>query len=141
MVITVTFPRVYADLMIVLPPIRYICFPNALCSPPAGHDKLMAVTQQQLLFAELRDTFARRLTNHLNNVFVHQVTRTDVAPGCLLVVRSHDFQTIMFPRFTSCRPESAGISQVLCSLKEHYYNCNLTYRLTKCSKYTIVFCK
>lgn len=34
----------------------------------------MAVTQQQLLFAELRDTFARRLTNHLNNVFVHQVT-------------------------------------------------------------------
>uniref|UniRef100_A0A8C4F461 Exocyst complex component 1 n=1 Tax=Dicentrarchus labrax TaxID=13489 RepID=A0A8C4F461_DICLA len=39
-----------------------------------GHEKLMAVTQQQLLFAELRDTFARRLTNHLNNVFVHQVT-------------------------------------------------------------------
>uniref|UniRef100_A0A672HCS8 Exocyst complex component 1 n=1 Tax=Salarias fasciatus TaxID=181472 RepID=A0A672HCS8_SALFA len=37
-----------------------------------GHDKLMAVTQQQHLFAELRDTFARRLTNHLNNVFVHQ---------------------------------------------------------------------
>ncbi|XP_033478013.1 exocyst complex component 1 isoform X2 [Epinephelus lanceolatus] len=37
-----------------------------------GHDKLMAVIQQQLLFAELRDTFARRLTNHLNNVFVHQ---------------------------------------------------------------------
>ncbi|KAM8874195.1 exocyst complex component 1 isoform 1-T1 [Spinachia spinachia] len=37
-----------------------------------GHDKLAAVTQQQLLFAELRDTFARRLTNHLNNVFVHQ---------------------------------------------------------------------
>uniref|UniRef100_A0A8C4GRU9 Exocyst complex component 1 n=1 Tax=Dicentrarchus labrax TaxID=13489 RepID=A0A8C4GRU9_DICLA len=37
-----------------------------------GHEKLMAVTQQQLLFAELRDTFARRLTNHLNNVFVHQ---------------------------------------------------------------------
>lgn len=34
----------------------------------------MAVNQQQLLFAELRDTFARRLTNHLNNVFVHQVT-------------------------------------------------------------------
>ncbi|KAM6938092.1 exocyst complex component 1 isoform 2-T2 [Lycodopsis pacificus] len=37
-----------------------------------GHEKLMAVTQQHLLFAELRDTFARRLTNHLNNVFVHQ---------------------------------------------------------------------
>uniref|UniRef100_A0AAX7UAI5 Exocyst complex component 1 n=1 Tax=Astatotilapia calliptera TaxID=8154 RepID=A0AAX7UAI5_ASTCA len=37
-----------------------------------GHEKLMAVNQQQLLFAELRDTFARRLTNHLNNVFVHQ---------------------------------------------------------------------
>uniref|UniRef100_A0A3P8XE91 Exocyst complex component 1 n=1 Tax=Esox lucius TaxID=8010 RepID=A0A3P8XE91_ESOLU len=37
-----------------------------------GHDKLMAVKQQQHLFAELRDTFARRLTNHLNNVFVHQ---------------------------------------------------------------------
>ncbi|XP_077391210.1 exocyst complex component 1 isoform X4 [Festucalex cinctus] len=38
----------------------------------AGHDKLMAVKQQQHLFTELRDTFARRLTNHLNNVFVHQ---------------------------------------------------------------------
>ncbi|XP_049573818.1 exocyst complex component 1 isoform X6 [Syngnathus scovelli] len=37
-----------------------------------GHDKLMAVKQQQELFTELRDTFARRLTNHLNNVFVHQ---------------------------------------------------------------------
>uniref|UniRef100_A0A8C1USA2 Exocyst complex component 1 n=1 Tax=Cyprinus carpio TaxID=7962 RepID=A0A8C1USA2_CYPCA len=39
-----------------------------------GHDKLMAVKQQQHMFSELRDTFARRLTNHLNNVFVHQVT-------------------------------------------------------------------
>ncbi|XP_067239912.1 exocyst complex component 1 isoform X6 [Chanodichthys erythropterus] len=38
----------------------------------SGHDKLMAVKQQQLLFSDLRDTFARRLTNHLNNVFVHQ---------------------------------------------------------------------
>lgn len=37
-----------------------------------GHDKLSAVKQQQHLFTELRDTFARRLTNHLNNVFVHQ---------------------------------------------------------------------
>ncbi|KAM6963454.1 exocyst complex component 1 isoform 2-T2 [Aplochiton taeniatus] len=37
-----------------------------------GHDKLMAVKQQQHLFTELRDNFARRLTNHLNNVFVHQ---------------------------------------------------------------------
>ncbi|XP_018588694.1 exocyst complex component 1 isoform X2 [Scleropages formosus] len=37
-----------------------------------GHDRLLAVKQQQLLFAELRDAFARRLTNHLNNVFVHQ---------------------------------------------------------------------
>uniref|UniRef100_A0A8C1USP2 Exocyst complex component 1 n=1 Tax=Cyprinus carpio TaxID=7962 RepID=A0A8C1USP2_CYPCA len=37
-----------------------------------GHDKLMAVKQQQHMFSELRDTFARRLTNHLNNVFVHQ---------------------------------------------------------------------
>lgn len=40
----------------------------------SGHDKLMAVKQQQHLFSDLRDTFARRLTNHLNNVFVHQVT-------------------------------------------------------------------
>lgn len=87
MVITITFTRVFADMMIVLPPIRYICFPNVLFLPPAGHDKLMAVTQQQLLFAELRDTFARRLTNHLNNVFVHQVTRTDMAMGCFLVLR------------------------------------------------------
>ncbi|XP_062858179.1 exocyst complex component 1 isoform X1 [Trichomycterus rosablanca] len=37
-----------------------------------GHDKLLAVKQQQHLFADLRDLFARRLTNHLNNVFVHQ---------------------------------------------------------------------
>ncbi|KAM3876569.1 exocyst complex component 1 [Diretmus argenteus] len=37
-----------------------------------GHDKLMAVKSQQSLFSDLRDTFARRLTNHLNNVFVHQ---------------------------------------------------------------------
>ncbi|XP_038136643.1 exocyst complex component 1 isoform X5 [Cyprinodon tularosa] len=37
-----------------------------------GHDQLAAVNQQQKLFCELRDTFARRLTNHLNNVFVHQ---------------------------------------------------------------------
>uniref|UniRef100_A0AAY4DEP5 Exocyst complex component 1 n=1 Tax=Denticeps clupeoides TaxID=299321 RepID=A0AAY4DEP5_9TELE len=37
-----------------------------------GHEKLTAVKQQQQLFCELRDTFARRLTNHLNNVFVHQ---------------------------------------------------------------------
>uniref|UniRef100_A0A668ARH1 Exocyst complex component 1 n=1 Tax=Myripristis murdjan TaxID=586833 RepID=A0A668ARH1_9TELE len=41
-----------------------------------GHDKLMAVKQQQHLFSELRDTFARRLTNHLNNVFVHQFYRS-----------------------------------------------------------------
>uniref|UniRef100_A0AAZ3PIC6 Exocyst complex component 1 n=1 Tax=Oncorhynchus tshawytscha TaxID=74940 RepID=A0AAZ3PIC6_ONCTS len=41
-----------------------------------GHEKLMAVKQQQHLFTELRDTFARRLTNHLNNVFVHQVIHT-----------------------------------------------------------------
>ncbi|GAA6103084.1 exocyst complex component 1 isoform X2 [Tachysurus ichikawai] len=37
-----------------------------------GHDSLWAVKQQQSLFADLRDNFARRLTNHLNNVFVHQ---------------------------------------------------------------------
>ncbi|XP_048832230.1 exocyst complex component 1 isoform X7 [Brienomyrus brachyistius] len=37
-----------------------------------GHDRLMAVKQQHQLFGELRDHFARRLTNHLNNVFVHQ---------------------------------------------------------------------
>lgn len=38
-----------------------------------GHDKLSAVTQQLDLFSDLRDKFARRLTNHLNNVFIHQV--------------------------------------------------------------------
>ncbi|KAI1888699.1 hypothetical protein AGOR_G00171420 [Albula goreensis] len=37
-----------------------------------GHEKLLAVKQQQHLFCELRDGFSRRLTNHLNNVFVHQ---------------------------------------------------------------------
>ncbi|KAG9331892.1 hypothetical protein JZ751_016630 [Albula glossodonta] len=36
------------------------------------HEKLLAVKQQQHLFCELRDGFSRRLTNHLNNVFVHQ---------------------------------------------------------------------
>jgi hypothetical protein len=41
-----------------------------------GHEKLMSVKQQQHLFTELRDTFSRRLTNHLNNVFVHQVIYT-----------------------------------------------------------------
>lgn len=43
-------------------------------SPLLGHDKLAAVKQQRELFSELRDKFARRLTNHLNNVFIHQVT-------------------------------------------------------------------
>ncbi|XP_039606813.1 exocyst complex component 1 isoform X1 [Polypterus senegalus] len=37
-----------------------------------GQDKLAAVRQQQQMFRELREQFARRLTNHLNNVFVHQ---------------------------------------------------------------------
>ncbi|KAJ8333306.1 hypothetical protein SKAU_G00422020 [Synaphobranchus kaupii] len=37
-----------------------------------GHDELLAVKQQQQLFCDLRDGFSRRLTNHLNNVFVHQ---------------------------------------------------------------------
>ncbi|XP_058882683.1 exocyst complex component 1-like isoform X4 [Acipenser ruthenus] len=37
-----------------------------------GHDKLHAVKQQQHLFNDLREQFARRLANHLNNVFVHQ---------------------------------------------------------------------
>ncbi|XP_061094174.1 exocyst complex component 1 isoform X2 [Conger conger] len=37
-----------------------------------GHEKLQAVKQQQQLFCDLRDSFSRRLTNHLNNVFVHQ---------------------------------------------------------------------
>uniref|UniRef100_A0A3B3I8A4 Exocyst complex component 1 n=1 Tax=Oryzias latipes TaxID=8090 RepID=A0A3B3I8A4_ORYLA len=37
-----------------------------------GHEKLLSVKQQQQMFTDLRDTFARRLTNHLNNVFVHQ---------------------------------------------------------------------
>ncbi|KAJ8277098.1 hypothetical protein GJAV_G00071450 [Gymnothorax javanicus] len=37
-----------------------------------GHEKLLAVKQQQHMFCELRDGFSRRLANHLNNVFVHQ---------------------------------------------------------------------
>lgn len=49
----------------------------------------MAVKQQQLLFAELRDTFARRLTNHLNNVFVHQVTGTQIL---LLFLKEYPFR-------------------------------------------------
>lgn len=53
-----------------------MCRQSCVSLSRAGHEKLMAVKQQQLLFDELRDTFARRLTNHLNNVFVHQVTHT-----------------------------------------------------------------
>uniref|UniRef100_UPI00398F7A33 exocyst complex component 1 isoform X7 n=1 Tax=Pristiophorus japonicus TaxID=55135 RepID=UPI00398F7A33 len=37
-----------------------------------GHDKLHAVQQQQQQFKDLREQFARRLANHLNNVFVQQ---------------------------------------------------------------------
>lgn len=46
---------------------------NVVLSFLLGHDKLTAVKQQQDLFSDLRDKFARRLTNHLNNVFIHQV--------------------------------------------------------------------
>uniref|UniRef100_A0A8C3LQF8 Exocyst complex component 1 n=1 Tax=Chrysolophus pictus TaxID=9089 RepID=A0A8C3LQF8_CHRPC len=35
-----------------------------------GHDMLHAVKQQQQRFSDLREQFARRLTNHLNSVFV-----------------------------------------------------------------------
>lgn len=38
-----------------------------------GHDMLHAVKQQQQRFSDLREQFARRLTNHLNSVFVQQV--------------------------------------------------------------------
>ncbi|OCT96862.1 hypothetical protein XELAEV_18009078mg [Xenopus laevis] len=37
-----------------------------------GHDMLQAVKQQQQLFSDLREQFARRLASHLNNVFVQQ---------------------------------------------------------------------
>ncbi|XP_067891178.1 exocyst complex component 1 isoform X3 [Heterodontus francisci] len=37
-----------------------------------GHDALQAVQQQQQQFKDLREQFARRLANHLNNVFVQQ---------------------------------------------------------------------
>ncbi|XP_041435410.1 exocyst complex component 1 isoform X2 [Xenopus laevis] len=38
-----------------------------------GHDMLQAVKQQQQLFSDLREQFARRLASHLNNVFVQQM--------------------------------------------------------------------
>lgn len=38
-----------------------------------GHDMLHAVKQQQQRFSDLREQFARRLTSHLNSVFVQQV--------------------------------------------------------------------
>ncbi|XP_043546553.1 exocyst complex component 1 isoform X3 [Chiloscyllium plagiosum] len=41
-----------------------------------GHDELQAVKQQQQQFKDLREQFARRLANHLNNVFVQQFTQT-----------------------------------------------------------------
>ncbi|XP_078073457.1 exocyst complex component 1 isoform X2 [Mustelus asterias] len=41
-----------------------------------GHDELQAVQQQQQQFKDLREQFARRLANHLNNVFVQQFTQT-----------------------------------------------------------------
>lgn len=37
-----------------------------------GHEMLQSVKQQQQLFADLREQFARRLASHLNNVFVQQ---------------------------------------------------------------------
>ncbi|KAG8591954.1 hypothetical protein GDO81_000355 [Engystomops pustulosus] len=37
-----------------------------------GHSMLQAVQQQQLMFRDLREQFARRLASHLNNVFVQQ---------------------------------------------------------------------
>ncbi|XP_072262325.1 exocyst complex component 1 isoform X9 [Pyxicephalus adspersus] len=37
-----------------------------------GHAMLQAVKQQQQLFTDLREQFARRLASHLNNVFVQQ---------------------------------------------------------------------
>ncbi|XP_031751613.1 exocyst complex component 1 isoform X4 [Xenopus tropicalis] len=37
-----------------------------------GHKMLQAVQQQQQLFSDLREQFARRLASHLNNVFVQQ---------------------------------------------------------------------
>ncbi|XP_018431436.1 PREDICTED: exocyst complex component 1 isoform X5 [Nanorana parkeri] len=37
-----------------------------------GHSMLQAVKQQQQLFTDLREQFARRLASHLNNVFVQQ---------------------------------------------------------------------
>ncbi|KAG8453779.1 hypothetical protein GDO86_000416 [Hymenochirus boettgeri] len=37
-----------------------------------GQAMLQSVSQQQKLFGELRENFARRLANHLNNVFVQQ---------------------------------------------------------------------
>ncbi|XP_023566701.1 exocyst complex component 1 isoform X8 [Octodon degus] len=40
-----------------------------------GHDMLLAVKQQQQRFSDLREHFARRLANHLNNVFVQQFTQ------------------------------------------------------------------
>ncbi|XP_068134686.1 exocyst complex component 1 isoform X3 [Hyperolius riggenbachi] len=40
-----------------------------------GHSMLQAVKQQQQLFTDLREQFARRLASHLNNVFVQQFTQ------------------------------------------------------------------
>ncbi|XP_044155327.1 exocyst complex component 1 isoform X8 [Bufo gargarizans] len=37
-----------------------------------GHSMLQAVKQQQQMFRDLREQFARRLASHLNNVFVQQ---------------------------------------------------------------------
>ncbi|XP_077137285.1 exocyst complex component 1 [Ranitomeya variabilis] len=37
-----------------------------------GHSMLQAVVQQQQMFRDLREQFARRLASHLNNVFVQQ---------------------------------------------------------------------
>uniref|UniRef100_A0A673XY07 Exocyst complex component 1 n=1 Tax=Salmo trutta TaxID=8032 RepID=A0A673XY07_SALTR len=56
-----------------------------------GHEKVMAVKQQQHLFTELRDTFARRLTNHLNNVFVHQ----RLLIPCAAYIQGHDQSSML----------------------------------------------
>jgi len=57
----------------------------------------MAVKQQQHLFSELRDAFARRLTNHLNNVFVHQVTYSTCSTQVKYMHTLNVWQWAFFP--------------------------------------------
>ncbi|KAM8939091.1 exocyst complex component 1 isoform 2-T2 [Pelodytes ibericus] len=55
-----------------------------------GHKMLQSVKQQQQLFSDLREQFARRLASHLNNVFVQQMFPLLYSRSYYLSMAGHD---------------------------------------------------